>query len=113
MAKYKVEDIHNLALVGHRASGKTSLADALLFKACVLPNAPLGDGAKFSDVVSVLNPPDQAPAGGAVDVAAARSRLVDAIVEADDALMEKYLTEGTVSGDELTAVLPKAMVAGT
>src|SRR5437764_11723237 len=33
MAKYRVEDIRNVALLGHGASGKTSLADALLFKA--------------------------------------------------------------------------------
>src|SRR5215471_4442021 len=33
MAKYKVDDIRNIALVGHGAAGKTSLADALLFKA--------------------------------------------------------------------------------
>src|ERR1700722_18875809 len=33
MANYRVEDIHSVALVGHEVSGKTSLADALLFKA--------------------------------------------------------------------------------
>src|SRR5437762_8282245 len=33
MAKYNVSDIRNLALAGHGASGKTSIADALLFKA--------------------------------------------------------------------------------
>ncbi len=33
MAKYKVDDIRNIALVGHGAAGKTSLADALLFAA--------------------------------------------------------------------------------
>src|SRR2546429_3093849 len=33
MANYKVDDIRNVALVGHGAAGKTSLADALLFKA--------------------------------------------------------------------------------
>src|SRR5260370_3794071 len=33
MAKYKVDDIRNIALVGHGAAGKTSLADTLLFEA--------------------------------------------------------------------------------
>src|SRR6266480_4412627 len=33
MAKHKVEDIRTVALVGHGAAGKTSLADALLFAA--------------------------------------------------------------------------------
>ncbi len=237
MAKYKVDDIRNIALVGHRAAGKTSLADALLFKAgavdrrgsvdegtsvsdydeeehrrkfsidtsvlhlehkgkqihlldtpgypdfvgaaleafpavenallvisapngievntrrmfseagrrgkarliainqidaenvhfdtlvgavqetfgkgCVLFNAPIGQGASFSGVVSVLNPPASPPAGCPVDLAAARSRLVDAIVECDDALMEKYLMEGAVTAEELSAVIPKALAAGT
>src|SRR5262249_13318896 len=53
------------------------------------------------------------PAGCLLDVAAARSRLVDAVVESDDALMEKYLMEGSVSADELKAALPKALAAGT
>jgi elongation factor G len=82
-------------------------------KACVPFNAPMGTGAKFSGVVSVLNPPASPPAGVALDVAAARGKVLDAIVEADDALMEKYLMEGTVSADELTAVIPKALAAGT
>jgi elongation factor G len=237
MAKYQVDDIRNIALVGHRAAGKTSLADALLFKAgavdrrgsvddetsvsdydeeehkrrisidtsvlhlehkgkhihlldtpgypdfvgaalgalpavetalvvisapngievntrrmfaeagrrslarmfvinhldgenikfedlvagirstfgkgCVLFNAPVGIGAQLSGVVNVLNPPATAPAGCLVDLAAARSNLVDAIVECDDALTEKYLIEGTVTAEELAAVIPKAMAAGT
>lgn len=82
-------------------------------KGCVLLNAPIGQGAQFSGVVSILNPPDKPPAGCLVDVAQARSKLVDAIVECDDALMEKYLLEGNVSAEELTTALPKALAAGT
>jgi elongation factor G len=82
-------------------------------KGCALFNAPVGVGAQFSGVVSVLNPPAQAPAGCPVDLAQARSKLVDAIVESDDVLMEKYLLEGTVTADELSSAIPKALAAGT
>jgi elongation factor G len=33
MAKYETKDIRNIVLVGHNSSGKTTLADAMLFKA--------------------------------------------------------------------------------
>src|ERR671936_1732540 len=50
MAKYKVEDIRNIALVGHGAAGKTSLADALLFKAgAVTRRGSVDDGTSVSD----------------------------------------------------------------
>src|SRR5262249_1278253 len=82
-------------------------------KGCVLFNAPINVGPKFSGVASVLNPPASAPAGCAVDLPAAHSQLIDAVVESDDALMEKYLLEGSISADELAAALPKALQAGT
>jgi elongation factor G len=82
-------------------------------KGCVLFNAPINVGPKFSGIVSVLNPPDPVPAGCPVDLSAARSQLIDAVVEADEALMEKYLLEGSISTDELVAALPKALQAGT
>lgn len=82
-------------------------------KGCVLFNAPIGQGAQFSGVVSVLNPPDPAPKGCLVDLAQTRSKLVDAIVESDDALMEKYLMEGNVGAEELLGAIPKALAAGT
>jgi elongation factor G len=82
-------------------------------KGCVVLDAPIGQGTQFSGVVNVLTPPASAPAGALVDLAEARSKLVDAIVECDDALMEKYLLEGNVSAEELSAALPKALAAGT
>src|SRR5215475_9764567 len=50
MAKYKVDDLRTLALVGHSAAGKTSLADALLFKAgAVDRRGSVDDGTSVSD----------------------------------------------------------------
>jgi elongation factor G len=80
---------------------------------CVLFNAPNAVGPGSSAVVSILNPPAAPPSGLPVDIGAERSRLIDAIVESDEALMEKYLGEGDVSPDELAAALPRALAAGT
>ncbi len=82
-------------------------------KACVLFNAPVKPGHDLGGVVSVLDPPASPPAGCPVDLAAARAQLIDAVVEADEALMEKYLGEGDVSNEELIAAVPKALAAGT
>src|ERR1700745_2859906 len=50
MAKHQVADIRNIALAGHRASGKTSLADALLFQAkAVDRKGSVDDGSSVSD----------------------------------------------------------------
>src|SRR5438445_12721666 len=50
MAKHRVEDIRDIALVGHEQAGKTSLADALLFKAkAVDRKGSVDDGSSVSD----------------------------------------------------------------
>src|SRR5271167_744339 len=50
MAKYQVKDIRNIALVGHGAAGKTSLADALLFQGkAVDRHGSVDDGSSISD----------------------------------------------------------------
>jgi elongation factor G len=82
-------------------------------KGCVLFNAPLNPGPGCTGIVSVLEPPAGGAAGCPVDLAAARSPLLDAVVEADEALMEKFFNEGDVSNDELIATLPRALAAGT
>src|SRR5436190_15156748 len=78
-------------------------------KSCVLFNAPIGIGPAFTGVVDIVNSAAPVPAGCPIDIAAERSMLIDAIVESDEALMEKYLSEGNVSDAELTAAIPKAM----
>ncbi len=79
---------------------------------CVLLNAPLGVGPDFHGVVSVLEAPAQAPADCPVDLAQARSQLIDSVVECDDALMEKYLSEGDLSSAEIASALPRAIASG-
>jgi elongation factor G len=79
---------------------------------CVLFNVPVGAGPKFAGVVSVLNPPSALPSGLAYDFEAARSLLIEAVAESDDALAEKYLSDGTLTEADLQAALPKAIAAG-
>src|SRR5437763_3056122 len=50
MSNYRVDDIRTVALVGHEQAGKTSLADALLFKAkAVDRRGSVDDGTSVSD----------------------------------------------------------------
>ncbi len=50
MTVYHLEDIRNLAVVGHGGAGKTSLTDALLFKSGTVERHGLvDDGTSFSD----------------------------------------------------------------
>lgn len=83
---------------------------------------PIGSGVDFAGVVDLLTlkahrgegkdlKTSEVPADLADAVAAARELLVDAVAATDDELTEKYLEEGELSDQELTAGL-KAAVAG-
>ncbi len=65
-----------------------------------------GEGDSFAGVSAVMV---DAPEGDAADM---KQTAVENAVEADDELMEKYLESGEVSKDELTAVMPKAVLSG-
>jgi elongation factor G len=62
-------------------------------KSCVLFNVPDKVGPDFSAVYCLLDPATKIPASCPVDVDAARSQLIEAVVEADETLLEKYLSE--------------------
>jgi len=72
---------------------------------------PDGTGGAFTRVVDVLAPGD-VPAPLAERAAEFRTTLVERAVEADDALLERYLTEGAVPDEEVARVFPRAMASG-
>lgn len=81
--------------------------------ACVPMNVPVGLGPKFSGVVSTLEIPAAVPADAAADPAKWNQTVMDAIVEADESLMERYLEGTELSPAEIGAGLSKAIAAGT
>jgi elongation factor G len=92
---------------------------------CVAVQIPIGHEHELEGIVDLfhmrayLDPegeregkPAEIPESVAAQAAEYRERLVDSVVETDEALMERYLEEGEVSGDELAAALKNAVVAG-
>jgi elongation factor G len=91
---------------------------------CVAVQIPIGNEHELKGIVDLFHmraymSPEGAREGEPVDIpdeeaaqaATYREQLVDAVVETDEALMERYLEEGEVSGDELAAALKNAVVA--
>jgi elongation factor G len=84
---------------------------------------PIGKGADFKGVVSLLSQKayvvdgdktteSAVPADMADEVAAARELLFDAVAAADDELMEKFLEEGSLTEEELARGLKGAVTRG-
>jgi len=80
-------------------------------KGCVLFN--LRRPRPQSAALSASESARQAAGGCLVDLAQARSSSSMPSWNATYALMEKYLIEGTVNAQELSAVIPKQLAAGT
>ncbi|QDU41802.1 Elongation factor G [Symmachiella dynata] len=80
---------------------------------CVPLNLPVGLGHDFSGVVSTLSVPSEVPAGTVMDPTEINQQVMDAIVEADEALMERFLEGEKLAPEEISAGLSKAIAAGT
>ena len=99
-------DVENIDL-----DGLLGAVREIVGASCVPMNLPVGLGESFSGVVDVFAAAD-APEGVVGDPAAAHEEAMEAVVEADDALLERYLEEGSVDQESLSATLSKAVSSG-
>jgi elongation factor G len=83
-------------------------------KACVPLELPVGKGGGFNKVVSLLSSKEaDVPAELKEQFAAARESLSEAVAEADDALLEKYLGGEKLTDDELVRGARAAVLHGS
>jgi len=75
---------------------------------CRCANLPGGDKASVIDCIA--NDSGDSPL---MDVAQAHTDLIESVIEADDALMERYLGGEEISSDEVASVFVKALQSGT
>ncbi|MCG3134489.1 MAG: Elongation factor G [Planctomycetes bacterium] len=81
---------------------------------CRAFNLPVGAGAGFKSVTPCFE--DERPEGGNTlcgDPGQARSAFFEAVVEADDALLERYLAGDEIKHDEAAGALTAAISKGT
>ncbi len=92
---------------------------------CVAVQIPIGSEHELTGVVDLLHmraytapegeregSPAELPADVADQAAEYRTKLVESIVETDEGIMERYLADEEISGEELTAALEKAVENG-
>ena len=82
-------------------------------QACVLMTVPIGTGPEISGVVNTVELPSEIPGGLAFDVSEINQQLVEAVVEADEELMNRYFEGEELSPQELAPAITQAIVAGT
>ena len=93
--------------------GLMEVLRATFGNACSLMTVPVGIGANFSAVVDTVHLPAAIPAGCVIDPVAAGQQVMDAAVEADESLMERYLNGETLTAAELNHAISKAIVVGS
>ena len=80
---------------------------------CVPVTLPVGQGPGFRGVVNTLAPPADVPDGVLGDVAAVGQALREQIIEADEALMMRYLDEEEIAPEEIMAAAVSAVAGGS
>lgn len=80
---------------------------------CVLLNVPVGSGEGFEGVVSTLSPPESVPGGVLTDPSEIHQALMDSIIESDETLMDRFMEGETLTPDEVSGAIGKAVSAGT
>ena len=80
--------------------------------ACVPFNLPIGQGAEFSGLIDVLDPPADVPEGCPMHPAEAYQMLVEQIVEGDEDLMNRYLEGESLASGDLRCAACGAIAAG-
>ena len=84
---------------------------ALFGAACVPLSVPLGQGTEFRGVAGTLSPPSDV-AGALIDPSEIHESLIESIIVADEAVMERYF-EGTLpTSEELSRLMVQAIAAG-
>ena len=79
---------------------------------CALFNVPIGHGHDLKGVVSTLDVPKDT-AGALIDPASLSESVMESIIEADEAVMEKYLEGELPSKEELQRLCSEAVRQGT
>lgn len=82
-------------------------------QACALMNIPIGSGASLSGVVSTVDLPASIPAEVVLDPQEWHQQLVEAVVEADEELMNRYFEGEELTTGELAPAITQAIVTGT
>jgi elongation factor G len=79
---------------------------------CVPLNVPLGTGSEFKGVASTLEIPSDT-SGTVIDPSEIHESLIESIIEADEALMEKYFEGEVPTTEQLSELMSTAIASGT
>jgi len=73
---------------------------------------PIGTGADFKGTINLLDSSANIPADLNDKVKNLKTELMEAIAESDEALLEKYLEQGSISEQEMTSAVSKGIALG-